>query len=135
MKKQSISFLFAVVAFVSFSVFTSCSSDDDNSSDGLKYNVVGTWDLKEFKIQDMWINVADRGYYVTFGEDGEYHGYYLDVETSGTYVYDGHDEIVVTSGDTRNFIKIHSLKGNKAEAELYDDANPEEKVEFRFERQ
>lgn len=134
MKKIFTIALMSVIALGTVSTVTSCSKDDDEVV-AVKYDVVGTWDLVKYKdtdgtFQDMTI----LKYWVKFNSDKSYSSFYLGDNFSGTYNYDNNDKIEVTVQGEKLYYKINSLTGNEAEAEMYSQDNPADKIVFKLKR-
>ncbi|WP_028123265.1 hypothetical protein [Epilithonimonas tenax] len=134
MKKIFTIALMSVITLGTVSTVTSCSKDDDEVV-AAKYDVVGTWDLVKYKdtdgtFQDMTI----LKYWVKFNSDKSYSSFYLGDNFSGTYNYDNNDKIEVTVQGEKLYYKINSLTGNEAEAEMYSQDNPADKIVFKLKR-
>lgn len=112
----------------------SCSKDDDEVVSA-KYNLLGTWDLVQYKDTDgIFKDMSILKYWVKFNSDKSYSSFYLENNFSGIYTYDNNNEIEVVVQGQKLYYKIISLNGNDAEAEFYSKENPSDKIVFKLKR-
>ena len=126
--------LMSSITLGTVSTITSCSKDDDEVV-ASKYDIVGTWDLIKYKDNDgTFQDMTILKYWVKFNSDKSYSSFYLGDNFSGTYNYDNNDKIEVKVQGEKIYYKINSLTGNEAEAEMYSQNNPADKIIFKLKR-
>ena len=86
-------------------VTTSCSSKRDDEHQAVKYNFAGNWKIYGIcRFLGEAADVSKNNYYMEFSADKSYITNYLDTNVSGTYIYDGKDQITVTTTDKKKYI-------------------------------
>lgn len=121
-------------------VFTSCSGNDDDKKTeeqvpAKKYDVVGYWQMKEFKQNGNWVNISNLNYYIDLKADGTYETNYLGANDSGTYTYDNND-IVETQSPTYDplTVEIVMMTDTDAHVKVYESDNPSAVREIKLVR-
>lgn len=111
--------LFATIMFA----LPGCSSDDDDSNNEIKENIVGTWKAKEVKIDNSWIDVTKYPYtkfgmQATFYNDGTYYGSGYFGNGSGTYKIKGQTIETYIEGELYFSYKVKTMTNSAAEVTM-----------------
>lgn len=101
--------------------FTACS-DDDNKTDNLKEQIIGTWDATAVKFEGgEWTTISagsSAGVTITFRANGTYAGSGALGNGEGTYTMDGRTIKTYVGGELYGTYTIRELNGSSAELRL-----------------
>ncbi len=116
--------LFATLLAVALctTIVTSCSKDDDNSSNKGTASIIGKWYVTDVYYQGTWIlakNAGNEGAYAQFNSDLSYRGTYCTDcgVNNGTYVYNNNVATCKVGAATITYT-FSELTENTAIAEL-----------------
>ena len=117
MKKTIYSLLILVIAGF---MFSSCSKDDDNSSDFSSNDFCGTWTITNIKVGDTWYDTTQYPYTkfsasASFYKDGKYFGTGYFGTGNGTYKVSGNTIKTYIDGDLYATYHIKSLTSSFAD--------------------